>query len=43
MASMQFTESAGEATLILRGVAVTPLRPLTSDDIEPRSQGRMAS
>lgn len=43
LAPMRFMDSAGEHSLVLRGVAVAPLRPLTSADIRPLQRGRLAS
>jgi hypothetical protein len=43
LAPMRFIESPGEHSLVLRGVAVAPLKPLTSMDIRPMQRGRLAS
>jgi hypothetical protein len=43
LAPVRFIEGAGEHSLMLRGVVVTPLKPLTSADIQPLQRGRLAS
>lgn len=43
LAPMRFVESAGEHSLVLRGAAVMPLRPLTSVEIRPMQRRRLAS
>lgn len=40
---VRFVQGSGEQSLVLHGVAVTPLRPLSSDDFEAPVRGRLAS